>query len=142
MTRNQNNRRRGSTVLDAALVFPILLSLTFGCIEFGHYFYIKHTLQGAAREGARAAATGTTDTEVRNAVKASMDAAGIPAAKYTTTITDTAGTNIIVTGTNPIPGTAIVVKVTANWGVVGIRPMRLIGDTKSVIGSTTMRREG
>ncbi|MGC4033821.1 MAG: pilus assembly protein [Tepidisphaeraceae bacterium] len=47
----QRIRRRGSAVLDAALVFPVLLSLTFGCVEFGHYFYIKHTLQGAAREG-------------------------------------------------------------------------------------------
>ena len=44
--------RRGSAVLDAALVFPILLSLTFGTVEYGHYFYWKHTLQGAAREGA------------------------------------------------------------------------------------------
>lgn len=142
MTRQPNNRRRGSAVLDAALVFPVLLSLTFGCVEFGHYFYIKHTLQGAAREGARAAATGTANSEVTAAVKASMDAAGIIPANYTTTITDTSGTNMTISSTNPVAGTAIVVKVTASWGTVGIRPMGLIGTSKQVVGSTTMRREG
>ena len=51
-TGSQRRRRRGSAVLDAALVFPILLSLTFGAIEYGYYFFVKNTLQGAAREGA------------------------------------------------------------------------------------------
>ena len=48
MSQKNQVRRRGSAVLDAALVFPILISLTFGCIEFGDFFYVKHTLQGAA----------------------------------------------------------------------------------------------
>ena len=49
--------RCGSALLDAALVLPILLSLMFGTVEYGHFFYWKHTLQGAAREGARTAIT-------------------------------------------------------------------------------------
>ena len=62
-------RPRGSAVLDAALVFPILLSLTFGTIEYGYYFYVKHSLQGAAREGARAAITpSATNSDVTTAV--------------------------------------------------------------------------
>lgn len=138
----QRIRRRGSAVLDAALVFPVLLSLTFGCVEFGHFFYIKHTLQGAAREGARAAATGTANSDVTTAVTNAMNAAGIPAAKYSTTIQDTSGNNLTISSTNPTAGTAIVVKVTATWGTIGVRPMGLIGTAKQVIGSTTMRREG
>ena len=48
-------RRSGSELLELGLVaFPILLTLVFGTIEFGTYFYVEHNLQAAAREGARA----------------------------------------------------------------------------------------
>ena len=135
------HNRRGSAVLDAALVFPVLLLLTFGCVEFGHYFYIKHTLQGAAREGARAAATGVANSEVTTAVANTMSAAGISA--YTVAIRDAADTTNITIGTaTPVAGTAILVKVTCVWGTVGVRPMGLMGASKQVIGMTTMRREG
>ena len=139
-------RRCGSAVLEGFFVMFAMMALAFGCVEFGHFFYIKHTLQGASREGARAAATGTSNTEVINTVKASMDAAGIPPAKYTTTITDTNNAAVTITATNPTAGTAIVVKVSATWGNIGIHAlppsMNPISDTKVVIGSTTMRREG
>ena len=136
------SRRRGNAALDAALVFPVLMLLTFGCVEFGHYFYIKHTLQGASREGARAAATGVSNTEVTLAVTNVMTAAGIIPAKYTTTITDTNNAPITITSSTPVAGTAIVVKVTCSWGTVGVRPMGLMDTSKQVIGVTTMRREG
>lgn len=136
------HRRSGSAVLEGFFVLNAMIFLAFGCVEFGHYFYIKHTLQGASREGARAAATGTANTDVTTAVSNSMTAAGIPSSKYTVTITDTSNAAMTISSTNPTAGTAIVVKVTATWGNVGIRPMGLIGSTKSVIGATTMRREG
>jgi len=48
-------RRRGTEVLELGLVaFPILLTMVFGTIEFGTYFYVEHNMQAAAREGARA----------------------------------------------------------------------------------------
>ena len=52
-TRVRRNRR-GNALLDAALVLPILLSLTFGTVEYGYFFFVKHSMQGAAREGCRA----------------------------------------------------------------------------------------
>src|SRR5947199_10835908 len=71
-------RRRGSAVLDAALVFPILLSLTFGAIEYGYYFFIKNTLQGAAREGCRSGIVLNNDnTDVTTAVASYLKAAGL-----------------------------------------------------------------
>jgi Flp pilus assembly protein TadG len=145
--------RRGQAILDAALVFPILLSLTFGSIEFGHYFYVKHTLQGAAREGARAAATGTSMTEVTDAVARSMGAAGFAASKYTVAVfkvtgTDAQGnptgpqlTSSDITSSLPTTGTPLLVKVYCTWGTVGIRPMRLLDATRQVNGTTVMRRE-
>jgi len=128
--------------MDAALVFPILLSLTFGTVEYGHYFYWKHTLQGAAREGARSAITPTAaNSDVTAAVTAAMNAAGINAAQYTVKIrnsADSADVNVA----SVAAGTPILVKVYATWGTVGMRPLGLIGAAKQVTGMTVMRKEG
>ena len=141
-TQPRRGFRRGNAVLDAALVFPILLSLTFGSIEFGHYFFMKHTLQGAAREGARTAITpSATNSDVTAAVQASMTAAGIASANYTISIrnsADSADVNVA----SVTAGTPVLVKVNANWGTIGIRPLGLIGTSKQVIGQTMMRKEG
>src|SRR3954470_18004245 len=76
--------RSGNAVLDMALVMPILIGLTFGAVEYGFALYIKHSLQAAAREGARVAVvSGATATDVQTAVDASMLAAGFAQAKYT-----------------------------------------------------------
>lgn len=136
---NSGRRRfRGSAVLEAALVFPILLSLTFGTVEFGYYFYVKHSLQGAAREGARAGIVlNATNTDVTSAVTNAMSAAGLASSGYVTT------TNPATVGGQPA-GTAIKVTITCTWGTVGsgFRPLALIGAAKQVTGVTVMRREG
>ena len=133
--------RRGSAVLDAAFVLPILFTLMFGTIEYGHYFYWKHTLQGAAREGARAAIpAGAQNADVTTAVTQAMNAAGINPSKYTVKIrnaTDSAD----VTVQNVTAGNGILVKVYSVWGTVGVRPLGLINDQKLVSGQTVMRKE-
>src|SRR5205085_1990414 len=53
--------RRGTAVMEMALVGSLLLGLTFGTVEFGYYFYVKNIFQGAAREGCRAGITPTGD---------------------------------------------------------------------------------
>src|SRR4051812_6778337 len=76
--------RSGNAVLDMALVLPLLIMITFGAVEYGFALYLKHSLQSAAREGARAAiVAGATATNVQDAVDASMLAAGFAQAKYT-----------------------------------------------------------
>lgn len=133
--------RRGNALLDAAFVLPILFSLMFGTIECGHYFYWKHTLQGAAREGARAAITvNAQNSEVITAVQNAMNAAGISPSKYTLKIrnaTDTADVNV----QSVTAGNGILVKVYATWGTVGMRPLGLIDASKLVTGQTIMRKE-
>ncbi len=129
---------RGNTVVEAALVLPILLSLAFGTIEFGYYFYIKHNFQGAAREGVRAAiAAGATNADVTTAVTASLTAAGLQNCGFTITTTPTDVT--AATGSQ-----AITVTVQCTWGTVGagLRPLQLIPSTKAVKGTASMRNEG
>jgi Flp pilus assembly protein TadG len=133
---NTRKKRRGNAVLEAALVLPIILSLSFGGVEFGYYMFVKNTMQGAAREGARAAiSSGATNTDVNTAVAGVMSAAGFNSSQYTVTTTP----STISTATT---GTAVTVSVSASWGTVGVRPLGVISSTKNVTGVTVMRKEG
>ncbi|MEO6435775.1 MAG: TadE family protein [Tepidisphaeraceae bacterium] len=81
--RRRARARRGSEILEAALVFPLLLVMAFGTIEFGYYFYLEHNFQAAAREGARARIpVGATDDEIMPAIERIMSASGINADSY------------------------------------------------------------
>ena len=146
MWRNRNSRHRrssGAAVLDMALVLPILLALAFGTVEFGYYFYVKHNVQAAAREGARAGIVpSATNQNVTDAVLASMQAAGFNSTQYTVAITDTATPAVAINVATVTAGTAVKVTVTCNWGTVGMRPLGLIGSSKNVVGATVMRKEG
>lgn len=129
-------RRRGNAVLEAALVIPILLLLAFGTVEFGHYFYVRNNVQGAAREGVRAAIVASaTNSDVNAAVLSSMTAAGLEDSGYTVT---TSPSNV----SGQAAGTTITVTVTCEWGTVGMRPMQLISASKQVRGQAVMRKEG
>lgn len=58
-------RERGVTLVEAALVIPMLLVLIFGLVEFGRYVTMTSTVTNASREAARYAAgtgAGTSPT--------------------------------------------------------------------------------
>ncbi|HRK29434.1 MAG TPA: TadE/TadG family type IV pilus assembly protein [Tepidisphaeraceae bacterium] len=134
--------RRGNTLIEAAFVFNILLLLSFCTVEFGYYLYAKHTIQGAAREGARAAVVpGATTTDVTNAVARSLFASGMNSG---TTSIDSAKFTVTLNPANPAAaaGTAIQVDVVSTMGKIGPKPLFFMSNTKSITGSTVMRKEG
>ena len=45
--------------MEASLALPVLLYFSMGMVEFGQFFYAKHTVQSAARDGCRQAILGT-----------------------------------------------------------------------------------
>lgn len=47
------NRRRGSTIVESALVLSIFLMLMFGIFEYCRYIMVLHVMNNAARDGAR-----------------------------------------------------------------------------------------
>ena len=69
----------GQSVVEFALVIPLLLIIILGILEFGWILNAQITLTSAARESARAAAVSTVDKENRafNAAVAAVDASGI-----------------------------------------------------------------
>ena len=125
-----------------ALLLPVLIGLTFGAAEYGYAMYVKHTLQGASREGSRAAVVaGATATDVQTQVDNAMSAAGFATTKYTRppTVTPSGWATSAV-------GTAVTVQVSATWSTIGFSALPTylggIPGTKVISGATTMRKEG
>ncbi len=44
---------RGAAIVEFAIIFPVLIILLFGMIDFGRAFFLRNNLVAAAREGAR-----------------------------------------------------------------------------------------
>jgi Flp pilus assembly protein TadG len=84
---------RGAVLVEFALIVPILVILLVGIIEFGRAYNLQITLQGAAREGARALALGQDPAAAVNAAAAGVGSVivtstgcptGNPAGSYAT----------------------------------------------------------
>ncbi|MDQ6884839.1 MAG: pilus assembly protein [Candidatus Dormibacteraeota bacterium] len=48
-------RRLGQSLVEMAMVLPVLTFLTFGLVDFGRAYYFQVSVTNAAREGARSA---------------------------------------------------------------------------------------
>jgi Flp pilus assembly protein TadG len=78
-----NGQDRGAALVEAALVIPILLLLTFGIWTTARAWNIQNTMEHAAREAARFGATeepwdaGTSPGAVRDVADADMASAAI-----------------------------------------------------------------
>ncbi len=71
---------RGATVVEFALILPILVMLVFGIVEFGRGYNAKITVTHAAREGARVLALTADASAAELAAKnaaTSLDAGSI-----------------------------------------------------------------
>jgi hypothetical protein len=68
---------RGAELVEFALVFPLLLLVVVGIMDFGFLFQRYEVLTAAAREGARIAILpGYTDADVQTRVNAYLTAGG------------------------------------------------------------------
>ena len=69
---------RGAELVEFALVFPMLLLVMVGIMDFGFLFQRYEVLTAAAREGARIAILpGYTDADVQSRVTAYLTAGGL-----------------------------------------------------------------
>jgi uncharacterized protein (UPF0333 family) len=95
--------QKGQSLVEFALVLPLLVVLLFGIMDFGRVFHAYLTIDHAGREAARAASIGKDDTTVKNT--AVNDATGIGLTVDRVGVTPalrTSGTNVTVTITYPI----------------------------------------
>ena len=109
----RNNR--GQSMVEFALVLPLLLLILGGLIDFGRVFNQSMIVTAAAREGARAAAVGESASVAANAAAAAKAyAAAIDQGGLQVSVNPTApasGDRMTVTVTNPVtiyfPGMAV-----------------------------------
>jgi Flp pilus assembly protein TadG len=151
-------RRSGTAVLELSLTLTILFLLCWGMVEYGYYFFIKNTMENAAREGCRAGIVSTgTNTTVNQSILYQLQAAGLVSnsvtagstmpctlGNYSISATDSTTGTSVTNCANVNMGDTLTITITATWGTVGagFRPMALIGSSKTLSAATSMRVEG
>ena len=74
---------RGSAVVEFAVVLPILLTFLFGMVEMGRVLMVCHTLNNAARAGARIASLpGANNSAVLTAINNELNGTGLMLDSY------------------------------------------------------------
>ena len=134
--------RRGVTLLELALVAPLVLFTLFGAIEFAYILYVKQTMQAASRDGARRAAIATsTDAAVRQAVDEAMHAGGLGNAHYSVQIKHAAAGSVASVASIPA-GEGVCVEIKAPWTQFSVF-LSGFGDwsRSDLTSRTTIRRE-
>lgn len=91
---------RGATLVEFALVLPILVTLLFGIAEFGRVLNAQVVVTSATREGARFASLGSSSAAVTTQVRANCPTV------------DPALLTVVVTNAGGASGTAVSVRVT------------------------------
>ena len=124
--------RRGTTVVEMAVVAPLFVTAMLGMVEVGYAFMVRQTVTLAAREGARAAALpGGNMEDAEGAADAAMVAANLSG--YTTT------SNIEQCGPADV---AVWVQVSIPLDRASFTGSLLGGGSFNITAKTTMRREG
>jgi Flp pilus assembly protein TadG len=122
-------------LVEAALVFPLLLLLTLGLLEYGWMFLHAQRITNAARHGARLGVLpDATNAEVEAAIAALMDAGGMAGSGYTVTFSpaDVAF---------PAPGEALTVTINVLYENVDLG-MPLLPLPTNLEASVSMAKEG
>jgi Flp pilus assembly protein TadG len=110
--RQSRGRPRGQSLVEFALVFPVLMLMVFGLIDGGRLVYAYNTLSNAARDAARVAIVNQTATAPASGTNTcdttSADAwpqgCGVAAAQALSLSTS----DVTVTYTNPLDGSTCV----------------------------------
>jgi Flp pilus assembly protein TadG len=92
-------------LIEFALVFPVLILIVAGIIDFGFAFNQWNTAQNAAREGARVAAVSNSEATIKNRAKVSGGTVGLQATDITLSCNRPAVNNTFYDCTQNLDGT-------------------------------------
>jgi Flp pilus assembly protein TadG len=128
----------GTSIVEATIVLPLMLILTFGILEFGISFTRWNSLTNAVREGAREGvvfrvpcASGAVTSLVETTVADFADSSGIDPANIITTVTGACG------GT----GTQLIVTSTVPYNYVAVAALAGLAPSTNLSARTVMRNE-
>ncbi|MHC4982324.1 MAG: TadE/TadG family type IV pilus assembly protein [Planctomycetota bacterium] len=132
----RNGRPRGTVLIEAALIIPLLLLLTLALIEYGWFFIKSEQTANAARQGVRTAVLPDADTEeARAEVIALMDTAGLGESGYTIEFVPTDVTTVPV-------GETVTVVVTIPYENISLTGGPLVPLPSTLRAAVSMAKEG
>lgn len=105
LIRKDLKSERGQSLLEFAMVLPLLLLLALGIVEFGRAYYQYNVLTKAVREGARYMSMHAYDTDELDRAK-NMTVFGNREGTGSPCLPGLAVSNIVVTPRNPSSGTS------------------------------------
>lgn len=129
----RRHTRKGTAVVEFALVAPLFFLLVFGIIEFGRLIMVQQIVTNTAREAARMAIIdGANLTSIKNTLETDLDDMSVPNA--TVTLIELADSGGL--------GERIEAVVTVNLGEVSWLPGSYVGfDAFTITSNCTMRKE-
>ena len=136
------HREAGAELIEFALVFPLLLMVVLGIVDFGLLFQRFEVLTNAAREGARIAVLpGYDATDVENRVMDYVATGGVPTGVGNPTVTVT--TTTVAVGLDNWPATTVNVSYQHSYSFLGAVAGWFGGSFGAVNlqAQTTMRNE-
>ena len=134
--RRKKVRCRGLAAVEAAIVFPLLILLTLGVIEYGWMFLKAQQITNAARHAARVAVfPDSSNGSVLDEILAVMTLAEMESSGYSVTFTPPDVALIMV-------GDPLEVKIKVPWANIGMMNIALLPGPANIGAATTMSKEG
>ncbi len=131
-------RERGTSVVEMAIVLPLLLTVVFAIGDFGVAYTRWNSLTNATREGARAGVVfratcnaGAVQTEIETTLANFAASSGLDSGTITTTVTGACG------GT----GTPLTVLATAPHSYLALAALAGLAPTTGLSARSVMRNE-
>jgi hypothetical protein len=129
--------RRGSAAVELLFVFPVVLALLLGTVEFSLWLAAQQQVTLAAREGARVAATGGSSDDVNSAVALVLGSTRASQAQVVSVLTASDGTSLV-------PGDPVLVQVQLPASAVVPDLLIFLGlsiKNQAILSQTVMRKE-
>jgi Flp pilus assembly protein TadG len=127
----------GATLVEAAIITPLLLLLTFSIVDFASMFYCYLALESGVSQATRAVVTGgSTEAAIKTAMRAATPTLTIPDGAFAFSNMP-AGATSFVSGVGG-PGSVSRVTVTYEWEILTplIRPFFTNGKITFRVEST------
>jgi Flp pilus assembly protein TadG len=138
---------KGATFIEAALITPLLLLLTFGIVEFSALFYVYLALENGVSQAARYGVTGNAiantsrEDSIKTAMRSATPTITLPDSAFTfSNLPEGAGTWVPGAGG---PGDLEKVTVDYTWAIMTpiLRPFFTNGQIHFTVAAT-MKNEG
>ena len=135
--------RKGQSIVELALITPIILVALYVPFDFGVSIYAGHLTQNVARDGARRAATTDVLNNAKATALATQIAPSLPALLSSGSTTKQVTVNYYATGANCAKSVEVIAQGTYNYfwyrliGFLGLAPQSQLG----IVRTTKMRYE-